>query len=290
MSTLITRDSIDIYYKDWSEGQPVVFSHGWAQSADAWDAQMVFMGERGFRVIAHDRRGHGRSSQTWTGNDMDTYADDLGELIDTLDLHQVILVGHSVGGGEVARYIGRHGTDRVAKVVLLSAVVPLMLKTPSNPNGRPIETFDQLRAATLHDRSQLLKDLAVQLYGYNRDGAAVSQGMIDSFWREGMQAGIKSLLDCITSFSETDFTSDLKRIDVPTLIAQGDDDQIVPIGLSALRSATLVKGATLKVYPGGPHGLAQVRQDEFNTDLLHFVESTGAFAYAASESVPPTRH
>ena len=290
MSTMTTRDGVQIYYKDWSEGQPVVFSHGWAQTADAWDSQMVFMGERGYRVIADDRRGHGRSSQPWTGNNMDSYADDLAELINSLDLHRAILVGHSMGGGVVARYIGRHGTDRVAKVVLLSAAVPVILQSPSNPGGQPIQIFDQLRADTAHNRSQVLRDMAVPLYGLNREGTAVSEGLIEAFWYEGMQAGIKNLLDAITSFSQADYTGDLKKIDVPTLIAQGDDDQIVPLGLAALRSVPLVKQATLKVYPGAPHGLAQTRPDEFNTDLLHFVESSDAFACAAGEAVPPTRH
>jgi non-heme chloroperoxidase len=251
----------------------VVFSHGWPLSADAWDGQMMFLGERGYCVIAHDRRGHGRSSQTWDGNDMDTYADDLAELIDELDLDDIILVGHSTGGGEVARYIGRHGTGRVAKVVLLGAVPPLMLKTEANPDGTPMEAFDRIRKGTFENRSQFFKDLSMSFYGYNRPGAKVSAGLRDSFWLQGMQAGIKPAYDCIKQFSETDFTEDLKKFDVPTLIAHGDDDQIVPIAASALLSSKIVKRATLKIYPGGPHGLAQTQQDEFNADLLAFIES-----------------
>jgi non-heme chloroperoxidase len=272
MSTITTKDGTDIYYKDWGSGQPVVFSHGWPLSADAWDAQMVFLGERGYRVIAHDRRGHGRSSQTWNGNDMDTYADDLAQLIDSLDLKDIVLVGHSTGGGEVTRYIGRHGTGRVAKAVLLGAVPPLMLKTDSNPGGLPIEVFDGLRASTFNDRSQFFMDLTMPFYGYNRDGAKISQGVRDAFWLQGMQAGIKSAIDCIKQFSETDFTEDLKKFDVPTLIAHGDDDQIVPVGASAMLSSKLVKDSVLKIYPGGPHGLATTRQDEFNADLLAFIQ------------------
>jgi non-heme chloroperoxidase len=273
MSTITTKDGTQIFYKDWSSGQPVVFSHGWPLSADAWDGQMMFLGERGYCVIAHDRRGHGRSSQTWDGNDMDTYADDLAELIDELDLDDIILVGHSTGGGEVARYIGRHGTGRVAKVVLLGAVPPLMLKTEANPDGTPMEAFDRIRKGTFENRSQFFKDLSMSFYGYNRPGAKVSAGLRDSFWLQGMQAGIKPAYDCIKQFSETDFTEDLKKFDVPTLIAHGDDDQIVPIAASALLSSKIVKRATLKIYPGGPHGLAQTQQDEFNADLLAFIES-----------------
>jgi non-heme chloroperoxidase len=273
MSTITTKDGTRIYYKDWGSGQPVVFSHGWPLSADAWDGQMVFLGERGYRVIAHDRRGHGRSSQTWSGNDMDTYADDLAQLFEALDLKDAVLVGHSTGGGEVTRYIGRHGTGRIAKVVLLSAVPPLMLKTDANPGGLPIEVFDGIRAATFNNRSQFFMDLTMAFYSYNREGAKISQGVRDSFWLQGMQAGIKSALDCIKQFSETDFTEDLKKFDVPTLIAHGDDDQIVPIGASAMLSSKLVKNAILKIYPGGPHGLATTRQDEFNADLLAFIQS-----------------
>jgi non-heme chloroperoxidase len=272
MSTIKTKDGTEIYYKDWGSGQPVVFSHGWPLSADAWDAQMLFLGERGYRVIAHDRRGHGRSSQTWNGNDMDTYADDLAQLIETLDLKDVVLVGHSTGGGEVTRYIGRHGTSRVAKAVLLGAVPPLMLKTDANPEGLPIDVFDGIRASTFNDRSQFFMDLTIPFYGYNREGAKISQGVRDSFWLQGMQAGIKSALDCIKQFSETDFTEDLKKFDIPTLIAHGDDDQIVPISAAALKSSKLVKGSTLKIYPGAPHGLATTQQDEFNADLLAFIQ------------------
>jgi non-heme chloroperoxidase len=272
MSTITTKDGTEIYYKDWGSGQPVVFSHGWPLSADAWDGQMVFLGERGYRVIAHDRRGHGRSSQTWNGNDMDTYADDLAQLIESLDLRDIVLVGHSTGGGEVTRYIGRHGTGRVAKVVLLGAVPPLMLKTDVNPGGLPIEVFDGIRASTFNDRSQFFMDLSMPFYGYNREGAKISQGVRDSFWLQSMQAGIKSAIDCIKQFSETDLTEDLKKFDVPTLIAHGDDDQIVPIGAAALKSSRLVKDCVLKIYPGAPHGLATTRQDEFNADLLAFIQ------------------
>jgi non-heme chloroperoxidase len=273
MSTITTKDGTQIFYKDWSSGQPVVFCHGWPLSADAWDAQMVFFAERGFRTIAHDRRSHGRSDQVWGNNNMDQYADDLAELIDSLDLNDIILVGHSTGGGEVARYIGRHGTARLAKAVLLGAVPPLMLKTEVNPGGTPIEVFDRIRKGTFENRSQFFRDLSMPFYGYNRPGAKVSEGLRDSFWLQGMQAGIKAALDCIRQFSETDFTEDLKRFDVPTLIAHGDDDQIVPIGASALLSAKIVKNATLKIYPGGSHGLAQTQQEEFNADLLAFIES-----------------
>lgn len=272
MSTITTKDGTQIFYKDWGSGRPVVFSHGWPLSADAWDAQMMILGSRGYRVIAHDRRGHGRSDQPWHGNDMDTYADDLAELIEALDLHDAVLVGHSTGGGEVAHYIGRHGSGRVAKAVLLGAVPPLMLKTDANPDGMPIKVFDDIRAGVLSDRSQFFKDLTLPFYGYNREGAKVSEGIRDSFWLQGMQAGIKGAYDCIKQFSETDFTEDLKRFDVPTLIAHGDDDQIVPIAASAMRSAKIVAGATLKIYAGAPHGLAQTQPDVFNADLLGFVE------------------
>jgi non-heme chloroperoxidase len=275
MSTFTTKDGTEIYYKDWGDknARPVTFSHGWPLTADAWDAQMVFLGERGFRVIAHDRRGHGRSSQPWQGNDMDTYADDLAALMDSLDLQGAVMVGHSTGGGEVARCIGRHGTKRVRKAVLLGAVPPLMLKTEANPGGLPIEVFDGIRAGVAADRSQFFKDLTTPFYGANRDGAKVSQGLRDSFWLQGMAGGHKGLLDCIKQFSETDFTEDLKKFDVPTLIVHGDDDQIVPIGASAMLSSKLVKGATLKVYPGAPHGLASTHADQFNADLLAFIES-----------------
>ena len=270
-NTVTTKDGTHIFYKDWGEGPPVVFSHGWPLNADAWDDQLNFVASRGFRAIAHDRRGHGRSSQPWTGNEMDTYADDLAELIETLDLNGVILVGHSTGGGEVARYIGRHGTSRVAKAVLLGAVPPLMLKTESNPGGLPRDVFDGIRAGVAADRSQFYKDLSEAFYGANRPGSTVSQGVRDAFWLMGMQVGLKGALDCIKAFSETDFTEDLGRFDVPTLIVHGDDDQIVPIGASALLSSKLVKGSTLKVYPGASHGLATTHKDEFNADLLAFM-------------------
>jgi len=279
MPTTTMKDGTQIYYKDWGTGQPVVFSHGWPLSADAWEDQMMFLSSRGFRCIAHDRRGHGRSDQPWNGNDMDTYADDLATLTETLNLTNAIHVGHSTGGGEVARYIGRHGTKRVAKVVLISAIPPLMLKTSANPGGLPIEVFDQLRASVHADRSQFWKDLSAPFYGANRPGATVSQGLRDAFWRQGMQAGIKAEYDCIKAFSETDHTEDLKKIDVPTLIIHGDDDQIVPFADSAALSAKIVKNATLKVYKGAPHGLPSTRKDEVNEDLLAFCkQSTMAHA------------
>ncbi len=285
MSTITTRDGTEIFYKDWGAGQPVVFCHGWPLSADAWDVQMVFLGERGFRVIAHDRRGHGRSSQTWHGNDMDTYADDLAALLDELDLRDATLVGHSTGGGEVARYIGRHGTKRVAKAVLLSAVPPLMVKTATNPDGVPLAEFDKIRTGTLRDRAQYFKDFAIPFFGFNRKGAKTQQGIIDGFFLQGMQAGLKSVVDCVKAFSETDFTEDLKKFDVPTLIAHGDDDQIVPISVGALRSAKLVKGATLKIYRGAPHGLAFTHQDELNRDLLAFIQGA-AYVSVPAEGPP----
>jgi non-heme chloroperoxidase len=270
MPRITTPDGTEIYYKDWGAGQPVVFSHGWPLSADAWDDQMLFLAERGFRCIAHDRRGHGRSDQPWNGNDMDTYADDLAALVRTLDLTDAIHIGHSTGGGEVVRYLGRHGTDRVAKAVLIGAIPPLMLRTPSNPGGTPIEVFDGLRTATLADRAQFLKDLSAPFYGANRDGSNVSQGLRDSFWLQGMLCGFAGFYQCIKAFSETDLTEDLEQIDVPTLMIHGDDDQIVPIADSTLLSAKIVKGATLKVYPGAPHGLTATLKDQVNADLLAF--------------------
>ncbi|MEA5031049.1 MAG: alpha/beta hydrolase [Sphaerochaeta sp.] len=273
MSTIIMRDGTYMYYKDWGKGQPVVFSHGWPLNSDSWEAQMMFLASEGYRCIAHDRRGHGRSSQPWTGNDMDTYADDLSQLIEALDLKDAVLVGFSAGGGEVTRYIGRHGTKRLAKVALISAVPPLMLKTPSNPGGLPIEEFDKIRLGSLEDRSQLYKDLAAgPFFGANRRGSKVSRGMIDSFWLQGMIAGHKNTYDCIKAFSETDFTEDLKRFDIPTLIIHGDDDQIVPIGSAALSSSKIVKNAILKIYAGAPHGLAYTHRDRLNSDLLAFLK------------------
>jgi non-heme chloroperoxidase len=286
MNTFTTRDGTEIFYKDWGAGQPVVFSHGWPLTSDAWDTQMLFLCERGHRVVAHDRRGHGRSSQPPNGNDMDTYADDLAELIEARDLRDIVLVGHSTGGGEVTRYVGRHGTERVAKVVLLDAVVPLMLKTDANPKGIPLAVFDQLRAAILGNRSQFFRDWSAQFYGYNRKGAKASQGVLDAFWLQSMQGGVKGEYDCIKAFSETDFTEDLKKFDVPTLIAHGDDDQVVPIGASALLSTKLVKDSTLKIYKGGPHGLATARADEFNADLLAFIQSGARRVSAPSEGAP----
>lgn len=274
MNTIITKDGTRIYFKNWGVGKPIVFSHGWPLNSDSWESQMVFLASKGFRCIAHDRRGHGRSSQSWNGNDMNTYADDLADLMNNLDLKQAVLVGFSAGGGEIARYVGRHGTKRLSKMALISAVPPLMLKTESNPAGLPLKVFDELRQKSLSDRSQLYKDLASgPFFGANRPGANVSQGMMDSFWLQGMQAGHKNTLDCIKAFSETDFTTDLQSIDIPTLIIHGDDDQIVPIEAAAQQSIKLVRKAVLKVYKGAPHGIADTHKERLNADLLAFIES-----------------
>ena len=274
MPTITTKDGTELYYKDWGKGPPVVFSHGWPLSADAWDDQMLFLAARGFRCIAHDRRGHGRSGQPWSGNDMDTYADDLAALTEKLDLKKAIHVGHSTGGGEVTRYIGRHGTKRVAKAVLISAVPPLMLKTAANPAGLPIAAFDALRTAVLADRAQFFKELSLPFYGYNRPKAKISEGLRESFWLQGMLCGFNAAYDCIKAFSETDLTEDLKKFDVPTLILHGDDDQIVPIGASAMLSSKIIKGATLKIYPGAPHGMPSTLKNEINADLLTFFKGS----------------
>jgi Predicted hydrolases or acyltransferases (alpha/beta hydrolase superfamily) len=273
MDTIRARDGARIYYKDWGSGQPVVFSHGWPLDSDAWEDQMVFLSAHGYRCIAHDRRGHGRSSQPWNGNDMDTYADDLSALVETLNLKSVVHIGHSTGGGEVARYIGRHGTKNVAKAVLIGSVTPLMLKTAANPGGTPIEAFDKIRAGVIADRSQFFKELSTPFFGANRPNSKVSQGLLDSFWLQGMRAGFNAVIDCIKAFSETDFTEDLKKFNVPTLIMHGDDDQIVPIGASAMLSSKIVKGSVLKVYPGRPHGMCATDKDQINQDLLEFLKS-----------------
>jgi len=273
MSRIIMKDGTEIYYKDWGTGQPVVFSHGWPLNSDSWESQMMFLASKGYRCIAHDRRGHGRSSQPWNGNEMDTYADDLSELMEKLDLKDAVLIGFSAGGGEIARYIGRHGTKRVAKAALISAVPPLMLKTESNPGGLTIDVFDGIRSGSMADRSQFYKDLASgPFFGANRPGSKVSQGMIDSFWLQGMQAGHKNTYDCIKAFSETDFTEDLKKFNIPTLIIHGDDDQIVPIDASAILSSKRVKNAIFKIYEGAPHGLIYTHKDRLNTDLLEFLK------------------
>src|SRR5438105_7055960 len=271
--TITVGDGTRIYYKDWGKGQAVVFSHGWPLSADAWEDQMVFLGLNGYRCIAHDRRGHGRSSQPWNGNEMDTYADDLAALAEALDLRSAVHVGHSTGGGEVARYIGRHGTKRVAKAVLIGAVPPLMLKTAANPGGLPIDVFDGIRKGVLADRSQFFKDLTLPFYGYNRPGAKISEGVRESFWLQGMLAGFPACYFCIKAFSETDQTEDLKKFDVPTLILHGDDDQIVPIGISAMRSSKMIKNATFKIYKGAPHGMCTTLKDQVNADLLAFIKA-----------------
>ena len=276
MPTITTKDGTEIYYKDWGKGQPIVFSHGWPLSSDAWDGQMLFLAQHGYRAIAHDRRGHGRSSQASSNNDMNGYADDLAAVIEALDLRDAVLVGHSTGGGEVARYVGRHGSKRVAKVVLVAAVPPIMLKTSANPEGLPIEVFDGLRAGITKDRSQFYKDLAVPFYGANRPGAKVSQGTLDQFWFWSMQAGLKNAYESIKAFSETDFTEDLKKIDVPALVLHGEDDQIVPVKDSGKKSARLIKGAKEIYYPGAPHGLTATHQDQVNADLLAFIKGAAS--------------
>jgi non-heme chloroperoxidase len=287
MPTIRTKDGAKIFYKDWGTGQPVVFSHGWPLNSDAWDDQLFFFASNGYRAIALDRRGHGRSSQTWNGNDMNTYADDLAALVTDLDLMDVIHIGHSTGGGEVARYIGRHGSKRVAKAVLVGAVTPGMLKTPNNPDGVPISAFDQIRAGVIADRSQFWKDLSSSFYGANRPGSKVSQGVRDTFWLMGMQVGLAAAYDCIEAFSESEFTEDLKKFDIPTLIIHGDDDQIVPITVGGLRAAKMIKNAVLKVYKGAPHGLMSTHKDEFNSDLLEFARQ-GAEASETATRARPT--
>jgi non-heme chloroperoxidase len=286
MPTIRTKDGAKIFYKDWGTGQPVVFSHGWPLNSDAWDDQLFFFASNGYRAIALDRRGHGRSSQTWNGNDMNTYADDLAALVTDLVLMDVIHIGHSTGGGEVARYIGRHGSKRVAKAVLVGAVTPGMLKTPNNPDGVPISAFDQIRAGVIADRSQFWKDLSSSFYGANRPGSKVSQGVRDTFWLMGMQVGLAAAYDCIEAFSESEFTEDLKKFDIPTLIIHGDDDQIVPITVGGLRAAKMIKNAVLKVYKGAPHGLMSTHKDEFNSDLLEFARQGAETSETATRTRP----
>jgi len=271
MPSISTKDGTTLFYKDWGRGKPIVFAHGWPLDADAWDAQMLFLGQQGYRVIAHDRRGHGRSDQTWDGNDMDTYADDVAALFEKLDLRDATFIGHSTGGGEVARYLGRHGTSRVSKAVLMSAVPPVMLKSDSNPEGLPLKVFDDIRQNIVVNRSQYWRDLALPFYGYNRPNAKPSQGIIEEFWREGMLGGVKAHYDCVKAFSETDFTKDLKEIDIPVLVLHGDDDQIVPIDDAGRKSVKLLKKGSLKVIPGGPHGMATVKADQINSELLAFI-------------------
>jgi len=276
MPTITVKDGTKIFYKDWGSGQPIVFSHGWPLTADDWDGQMLFFGQKGYRVIAHDRRGHGRSTQTWDGNEMNTYADDLAALFEHLDLHDAIMVGHSTGGGEVARYLGRHGSERVAKAALISAVPPLMLKAPANPLGAPIEVFDGLRAALAANRPQFYRDITLPFYGYNRPGAVISEGIREHWWLQGMLGGMKAHYDCIKAFSETDFTEDLRKIDIPVLVLHGEDDQIVPIDAAGRSSAKILKNATLKTYPGYPHGMPATHADQINADLLAFFKGAAS--------------